>query len=398
MSMPDVVVVGAGIVGAATAYFLTEAGAQVEVLEAADVAAGATAATFAVDVSRVKTPRLLYDLAVAGAHQHSALESVWGVAPWLHRAPTLEWAHSAEGRVRLRERMVRLRGWGYPAEWVSRAEAREVEPALKLPAGAPVEVALFPQGAWYEPAVLTRALLDRARSGGASLHVRDPVKALETSHGQITVVRTATGRRIGADVVVNCAGPDAAYLAALAGARLPLRRVPGLVTTTMPLRTRLRTILHAGDLNVRPGGNGRLVLHSWVQDAELDAEREPGDRMDRAQRLLHQARTLLPGLAQAEVQEARVGVRPVPPDGLPLVGFTAEVNNLYVVVSHSAVHLGPLLGRLAARELTLGSEDRLGSFRPTRLQGGDGHEPLDESARSMLAVVTAASKDTAHVR
>jgi glycine/D-amino acid oxidase-like deaminating enzyme len=103
-------------------------------------------------------------------------------------------------------------------------------------------------------------------------------------------------------------------------------------------------------------------------------------------------------MADAELQETRVGVRPVPPDGLPLVGFSAEVDNLYVVVSHSAVHLAPLLGRLAARELTLGPDDRLEPFRPARFEGGDDFEPLDESARSMLAKVSAASKEPAHGR
>jgi glycine/D-amino acid oxidase-like deaminating enzyme len=101
-------------------------------------------------------------------------------------------------------------------------------------------------------------------------------------------------------------------------------------------------------------------------------------------------------MADSELHEARVGVRPVPRDGLPLVGFTADVDNLYVVVSHSAVHLAPLLGRLAARELTLGPDHRLESFRPARFQGGDEHEPLDESARNMLAMVTAASQEPAH--
>jgi glycine/D-amino acid oxidase-like deaminating enzyme len=396
--MPDLVIVGAGIVGAATAYFLTEAGAQVEVLEAADIAAGTTSATFAVDVSRVKTPRLLYDLAVAGSDAHSALESAWGDAPWLHHSPTLEWAHSAEGAARLRTRMVRLGGWGYPAEWVSRAEAREIEPALELPATAPEEIALFPQGAWYEPALLSRALLDRAQARGACLHVHDPVRALEMAHGHIAAVRTANGRRIEPDAVVNCAGPHAAYIAALAGARLPLQRVPGLVATTMSNQIRLRTILHAGDLNVRPDGDGRVLLHSWVQDADLESDEGQGGRLNIGQFLLHQARTLLPGMANAELQEARVGVRPVPPDGLPLVGFTAEVDNLYVVVSHSAVHLAPLLGSLAARELTLGADDRLEPFRPTRFQDGDEHESIDESARIMLATVSAASKEPAHGR
>ncbi|MDQ3660524.1 MAG: FAD-binding oxidoreductase [Actinomycetota bacterium] len=394
--MPDLVIIGAGIVGAATAYSLTEAGAQVEVLEASDVAAGTTAATFAVDVSRVKTPRSLYDLAVAGIHEHSGLESSWGEAPWLHHSPTLEWDHSAEGAARLRKRMVRLRDWGYPAEWVSRAEARELEPALELPATVPDEIALFPQGAWYQPGLLSRALLDRAQSRGACLHVHDPVSALETARGRITMVRTASGRRIEADAVVNCAGPDAANVAALANARLPLRRVPGLVATAICNRIRLRTILHAGDLNVRPDGDGRVLLHSWAQDAKLASADGSDDRLETGRRLLHQAQTLLFEMVSAELQEVRVGVRPVPPDGLPLVGFTAEVDNLYVVVSHSAVHLAPLLGRLAARELTLGPDDRLEPFRPTRFRGGDEHEPLDESARNMLSMVTAASREPAH--
>src|ERR671916_724330 len=117
--MPDVVVIGAGVVGAAAAYFLTEAGARVEVLEANDVASGVTAASFAVDVTRTKTPRMLYDLALAAGDEHAALESALGSRRWVHRVPTLEWAYSARDKDRLHRRVERLGDWGYPAEWIS---------------------------------------------------------------------------------------------------------------------------------------------------------------------------------------------------------------------------------------------------------------------------------------
>jgi glycine/D-amino acid oxidase-like deaminating enzyme len=104
------------------------------------------------------------------------------------------------------------------AEWVSRERAQELEPALALPAGEADEIVLYREGAWYEPPILARALLERALTRVAAVHVRDPVTAMTTKRGRIVEVRTPTGRRVGADVIVNCAGPHAAELPALAGA------------------------------------------------------------------------------------------------------------------------------------------------------------------------------------
>jgi glycine/D-amino acid oxidase-like deaminating enzyme len=168
---------------------------------------------------------------------------------------------------------------------------------------------------------------------------------------------------------VNCTGPHAAELAALAGVTLALRRVPGLVVSTTPAPTRLRTIVSATDLNVRPHVGERILLHSWLLDAELGADADRPVIATIAERLLERARRLLPGLAHARVDSARVGVRPIPTDGLPVVGFGAEVANLYTVVAHSAVHLAPVLGRLAADELTGTPSEQLEPFRPSGLTG-----------------------------
>lgn len=380
--------------GAATAHALAEAGARVEVLEAGGVAEGTSASTFAVDISRVKTPRALFDLSLQSAAEHAALEGACGGAVWMHRAASLEWDRSLDGCARIRERVRRLQGWGYPAEWVSVARARELEPALELTAGEVDEIALYRDGAWYEPQVLVRALLDRARARGSKLHARDPVTEIKRTKGRVTEIRTASGRRVSADVFVNCAGPQAAEIAARVGVELPLRQIPGLVVTTTPTPAGLRTIVAAADINARPHSGDRVLLHSWRLDAELEAGGSPDNVATVAQRLLYRARALLPALADAEVHTATVGVRPVPADGLPLVGFLPGLDNLYTVVAHSAVHLAPILGRLSARELTGAVEEQLEPFRPTRVGlSDDGGEVTDESTRVMLAATMAGATE-----
>jgi len=382
-------VIGAGVVGAATAHALTRAGARVAVLEAAGAGTGTSAASFAVDVSRVKTPRSLFELAVASTREHERLERMAGGDPWRHPAATLEWEDSEDGRRRIRERARRLREWGHPAAWIPADRARALEPAVELPAGDADAVAYFPDGAWYDPPILAQTLLDRAVALGAEVRSQDPVTAVRTAGGRVTGVRTAAGHRIAAGVVVDCAGPNAAEVAALAGVRLPLRRVPGLVVTTAPAHTGLRMIVAAADLNLRPARAGRMVLHSWRVDAELGPGPEWPDRRLLAARLLARARRLVPGLRAAGVESARVGVRPVPPDGLPLVGSFPNLEGFYAVVSHSGVQLAPMLGRLAAAELTGTHQAVLEPFRPARLTTGHvASEALDESTRAMLSQLT----------
>lgn len=376
------------MVGAATAHALTEAGARVVVLEGGQIGAGTSSATFAVDITRVKTPRALFDLSLAGGREHEALQRCSVDDTWLHPAASLEWEGSEPGRQRIRDRVERLHGWGYRAQWLTPQRLRDVEPALSMPAGEAAEVAFYPDGAWYEPPVLAQALLTRAQQRHATVHVDDPLTSMTTANGRITEVATASGLRLSVDLVVNCAGPQAADVAALAGAELPLRRVPGLVVATTPAATGLTTILAAADLNLRPHRGGSVVLHSWTIDGELAGTTTAPQRRALAEGLLDRARTLLPGLARAAVQSALVGVRPIPLDGLPVVGFLPGVENLYTVVAHSAAHLAPILGRLAASELTGFPQERLACFRPTRfLPGNDEVDSLDESTRTMLAQI-----------
>lgn len=381
----DIVVIGAGVLGAAVSYRLAQMGADVTVLESGQPGSGTSGATFAVDVSPWKTPRAFFELNLAAGHEHRALAREIEPSPWLHPAGILEWGTGEEHRQAVRVRVDRLRGWGYPAEWLAPRRVHELEPELVLSLERASEVVHYPEAAWYEPVAMAETLLRRAVDLGAVVHRGEPVTRMTTAKNRVRALETASGRRIGAEWVVNCAGPGAGAVAALSGVDLPLLRLPGLVVTLEPRAETLRGIVAAPEVHLRRGAGGRLVVHSWAVDAKLARAGTQSPDEVLVRELLTRARAVAPRLASAPVERARIGVRPIPPDGLPIVGPMPGVRNLYSLVSHSAVHLAPVLGRLAAREIVRRqAEPRLAPFRPERLFEAD-LAIADESLRRMTS-------------
>ncbi len=131
----------------------------------------------------------------------------------------------------------------------------------------------------------------------------------------------ADGEELAADVVVNAAGPDARRLAVLAGVDLPLERTPGLLIVTAPAPACLRHVLYTPGVNLRPDGGARLM----VQRESLDSHAVDGSPLAIDDPLVTEG-WAPPGpscrpFAHVEAEAVRLGVRPMPTDGLPLVGF-----------------------------------------------------------------------------
>ncbi|MDW6056946.1 FAD-dependent oxidoreductase [Streptomyces sp. FXJ1.4098] len=109
--MSRVIVLGAGVIGASVAYHLALAGADVTVIEAGGPAAGTSSATFAMDVTHLKTPVSYYEFNRRSAALHAELTAELGGASWRHAAPTVQWADTAAEQRSLRDRATRLRSW-----------------------------------------------------------------------------------------------------------------------------------------------------------------------------------------------------------------------------------------------------------------------------------------------
>jgi glycine/D-amino acid oxidase-like deaminating enzyme len=369
--MPEhVVVIGAGVYGAAVAASLTRRGARVTVVDAGAPAGGTSGATFSWINSCGKQPRAYHDLNVAGMEAHRKLAAEVPRSDWYHEGGNLEWAAREAGREELRQKVAGVLGYGYEARWLSRAEALRLEPDLD-PAGLPGgEIAYFPREGWIEPTRLIGQLLSSAVSGGAELVRNDAVTGLETTAGLVRSCRLASGRRLSAAAVVNCAGPQAARIAELAGLALPMRNTRGVLIYTSPVAVAVSRVIHSPHVHLRPDGAGRLLLHTDEIDG---AAQGPGTGEISAEhsavgKVLEAACALYPGIRAATVESVRVGERPIPGDGLPVLGRALELPNFHFAVSHSGATLSVHAGDLVAAEaLGEDQDDALAAFRFERL-------------------------------
>jgi glycine/D-amino acid oxidase-like deaminating enzyme len=107
--------------------------------------------------------------------------------------------------------------------------------------------------------------------------------------------------------------------------------------------------------------------HAETLDRTIDADTPLVPPPPACAELLARTARWWPAAARAGLAAARIGVRPVPADGVSIAGPAPGFAGLYVAVTHSGVTLGPLLGRLVAEELASGEPpELLTPFRPAR--------------------------------
>src|SRR5262249_16925980 len=138
--------------------------------------------------------------------------------------------------------------------------------------------------------------------------------------------------------------------------------VLGLLGVTAPVPATIRRVVAAPDLNVRPDGAGRLLLHAL----DLDGAARPDP--ERSAELVRRAGALVPRARGVRLDSVHVVARPLPADGRTVAGSAPGPEGLYVLVTHSGVTLAPLLAELAGAEIAEGSDEPvLRPFRPDRL-------------------------------
>ncbi|MDH6111744.1 glycine/D-amino acid oxidase-like deaminating enzyme [Kitasatospora sp. MAP12-15] len=371
-----VVVVGAGAIGSCVALCLAERGASVFLVDAQQPGSGLSAHGFGWVNAVDNGFDPYFALSAEGLRAHDRLAARTEGPPWFFRHGNLHWADTAEGAAQLAATADGYRAKDYPVQEVDAERAqRELQPGLSL-RGLCGPLVYYPADAHVVADRFVAAVQERCRRSGVLVRTGDAVTGL-LGADPVRGVTLASGERIEADAVVSCAGRGTRELLGRVGADVPLVEpgdpavtTLGLLVRTSPVPVRVERILHAPHLSIRPHSGGRLVLHCHDVDEELLPDQPDAAEQARAagQRVLRRLAEVLPGAAAGEVvvEDAYVGVRPMPADGMSVLGWVPGTGALYVVVTHSGLTLAPVLGELAAQEL-LGEPSALAAaFRPER--------------------------------
>ena len=352
-----VLIVGAGIIGASIAHHLARRGAAVTLVDRAGPAAEASGRSFGWINASYGNPEPYFRLRFQSLLEHRRLDWETGGRLGVKWGGSLLWEPEAGD---LSAYIAGHQAWSYGLRGIDREEFRALEPSVADPPAFAVFAEL--EGS-LDAAHATRVLLASAERHGADLRYGCDVLGIRMLGGRTVGAETSRGP-IEAACTVLAAGVATRSLAAPSGLDLPMTNLPGLLIRTRPVGPVLQRLVLSPACHVKQDPDGALVA-----GADFGGGGEVEDDEREGERLLGQVRALLPGVAGLALKEVLIGLRPMPADGFPAVGFAAD--GLYVAVLHSGVTLAPVVGRFAAAEILDGADiGLLAPYRPSRFAAG----------------------------
>ncbi len=306
-----------------------------------------------------RSVRILADLGWPAGETFRELVESEKIACEYQKSGWLEVFRTEQARDEARGFAERLSELGYEIDDLDGEELRDEDPAFS----ASVIGALHHKdSAFANPGSFMRGLAEAAERRGVTLRSGSPVERLLTSNGEATGVELEDGERVEARRVLLAGGVWSTGLARTAGVRLPMQAGKGYRVELGGLDVRPRTacVLAETFVAVTPLAGG-LQLAGTVELSGLGLTM----RRRRLEMLRLGAREYLAGIDGARELSAWCGHRPMTADGLPVIGEAPSVRRLYVATGHAMMGflLGPVTGRLIS-ELML---DGASSFDLTEL-------------------------------
>ena len=266
------------------------------------------------------------------------------------------WEDSGQG---LKKQFNNLLDRGYAAKLLNKNEIKNLEPNLKdVP-----EAAIFtPLEGAAEADQVALIMLRKLTYGSGKVISGCTVEGLQFKKNRVSGVKTNIGK-MSCDMVVLATG--AAAQNGLLGCEwnLPMQNKKGLIVQTSPVPDLINHILMTNDVHFKQNLDGTLTAGE-IFSGEFNENTSPldlaSDVLLRISKKLDFSTNLIP-------TNIKIGTRPIPSDGFPVVGKIGGHKGVFIAVMHSGVTLAPLIGKLLASEMLNKSKSPLlDSFRPSR--------------------------------
>ena len=361
-----VAVIGGGIIGCATAYYLSRTGScEIVLIESDHIAAGASgySAGILTPYSGSNDPGLLA-LSPAALALHAELAETLptesGIDYGYDLRPFLRCAFGDSGEREARSFMQARMAEGHTAEWLSGDEARELCDWISHDVMGACVTEIEPT---VDSRLLTQSLFAAASKATSFKFVNDKFTGITTSaKGAVTSISISDGSQIEADVFLFALGPWSSDIS-------------NMLRFGHPVVPQKGQLLHIdiGDASsdqMRPPvamqnmDDGGVVLPRRVSSTVLGAtredmgyDREPSDFA--YEYIIPRVQRLCPRINASHVSRQTACLRPMPADGKPYVGKAHNHHNAFFAAGHwsEGIHYGPLTGKWLADTITTGSSD-----------------------------------------
>ncbi len=408
---PEVLIVGGGVIGVCSAYFLARSGCTVTLLERGDICSGSSHGNAGITAYGHVVPLAAPGVLVQGLRWMLRPYSPFHIKPrldpdlihWLwcfraacsesrmrstipvllalgqssrrlftqlHETENLHCGYQYKGRLNVfnsrahfksgRHEAEMLRAYGVETNVLSAAELQRMEPHL-LP--SVIGGIHYPDYGHLIPDRFVHALARAARRLGVTIETSTEVRGFKTSGRRITAVCTGRGDR-SPDEVVLAAGAFTPLLARPLGLRLPIQPAKGYSVIMKQPKScpQLPLSLEDHKLAVTPMGD-HLCLSSALELIGYDSSINPRW----AAAIYAGAREYLPEIDENAPAETWCGFRPLTPDSLPIIGRSPQHDNLTVAAGHGMLGItqGPITGKLVTQLLT-GEKPEI-ELRPMRV-------------------------------
>ena len=334
-----VVVIGGGVLGCSTLYHLACDGVSDAVLLERNKLTSGTTWHSAAQVRMLRSTRNLTELIRYSVDLYARLEEETGLHTGWTRTGSLSLATNSDRLVHIRRQEALARLFGVEAVSISPGEAKERWPLMRE---TDVIGAVWSKGdGRVSPSDLCAALAKGARARGARIFEDTAVTGIRTRQGRVCGVDTLEGT-IRCDAVAICAGLWSRKVAAMGSATAPVWPCEHFYLLTRPvpgIRRNLPTLSdHDGHLYIRDEAGGLLIGCFEPEARSINPERFEEDGAFRLlaedwehfEPMMRNALHRIPALAEVEVRTLVNGPESFTPDGMFLLGETAETRGLFL--------------------------------------------------------------------